>query len=66
MQSQVNLKGYPLIWMGHTPQEESVSLLLDVYPEIKLQDQMENMISAIGMHQQQPEAAAFLKKIIKM
>jgi len=65
MQSWVDLRGYPLIWMGHTSQEESVSLLLDVYPKIKLQDQKEKMISAIGMHQQQPEAAAFLKKTIK-
>jgi HEAT repeats len=59
------LKGKPIIWLGLTAENESMTHLSGIYNLVKFNDSKETIIAAAGMHNMVSESFNFLKKVIE-
>ena len=58
------LGGQPLVWLGEATQEESCEFLISAYNQIVSNKTKEDIILAIGLHQECPAVIPFLENII--
>jgi hypothetical protein len=61
----VDLKTDSLIWIGAAENEQSVKFLQQVYGQILSSEIKEDIIAAIGMHEESERAFKFLKDIVE-
>jgi hypothetical protein len=66
MESEVNLKKSPLIWLGaYDDHMASFNLQKEIYTENKIVDIREDLIVVIALHQIQPQVKNFLIEVIE-
>jgi len=63
--SQCNLKGQSLIWMGQVEQKESLPFLIDLYGDLEDIENKKDLVAAVAFHQKDDETVPFLKKVVK-
>jgi len=65
MELNVDLKKKPLVWLGPANDDASVSNLEKIYQDVSLAELKENIVNAIGIHQQAQGSFSFLVKTLK-
>lgn len=60
----VQLDGLPLVWLGPADQPESIRLLQNLYARETVAERMENLVSAVGMHDAADLVVPFLKQVL--
>jgi hypothetical protein len=60
-----DLKGLPLIWLGEANDEESLGWLKATYQNIKTEEVKENMLAAVGIHQNPALAVPILASVLE-
>ena len=65
MELEVNLRDRPLIWLGVSDDDQSVSLLQRLFEEVGTSDLKEGVVNAIGVHQNSGLVSPFLLKTLR-
>ncbi|MBF8248306.1 MAG: HEAT repeat domain-containing protein [Bacteroidetes bacterium] len=65
MELNVELKKKPLVWLGPANDDASVSNLERIYRDIPSAELKENIVNAVGIHQQAQGSLSFLVKTLK-
>ena len=65
MDLNVDLKKRPFVWLGPASDDVSFSNLEKIYRDVPLAELKENIVNAIGVHQQSQGSFSFLVKILK-
>jgi len=60
-----DLKGLPLIWLGEADDEESLAWLKTTYRETKLEEVKENILAAVGIHQNPALVVPILASVLE-
>ncbi len=60
----VDLGNYPVLWLGEADNKKSLDFLINLYRKSKDNFSKKKLISAIGIHVDQPAATSFLTGII--
>ncbi len=65
MDSPVDFRGKPLIWLGTAGAEESAAYLQDVFRKMSGADLREDLLTAIALHNTAPSVPAFLRQVVR-
>lgn len=63
--SDCDLNGSSLIWMGRVEQEESLAFLIGLFNNLEDIEYKEDLVAAVAFHQEADETVPFLKKVVK-
>jgi hypothetical protein len=61
----VDLKGYPLVWLGEATNDQSLELLQGLYKESKSAKLKEELLDAFGSHEKSPAISNYLRQILQ-
>ena len=65
MELETDLKGRALFWLGTSEDGQSVELLQRLFPEVESDDLKENVVNAIGAHQNSGLVSPFLLRLLR-
>ncbi|MFC1568959.1 HEAT repeat domain-containing protein [bacterium] len=65
MDQHADLNEMPILWLGQANQDESLDLLMPLYSKIKHEDEKEDLIVAVSMHDQTERVISFLEDRLK-
>jgi HEAT repeat protein len=64
MELGINLKNKPLLWLGSSGDEESVTRLKEVFPEANTSNLKRDLVEAIALHQRSKDVSPFLSGLL--
>lgn len=60
----VELSDHPLFWLGEADTKKSIDFLFATYKKLKEDESKEDLVSAVGIHTDQPAVTSFLIDVI--